>query len=107
MRKRRRKCLTLLLGMVLSLGCERMPVIGDDLSEAKLAAQNHDWTLAERLLERYLRQQHDNNKRWEAWQFLVDVNNRAGHTHIHTVKDFKHFVLHTSATVNLLFISVH
>ena len=37
-----------------------------------------DWSLAERLLERYLREARDADLRWEAWQQLLVVLNAAG-----------------------------
>lgn len=58
-------------------GCDRLPQVGDDLEEAKVAIQERNWTLAERLLERYLRTQRNSEKRWEAWQKLVDVSGSA------------------------------
>lgn len=72
-----------LLGIILGLsvlggGCDRLPVVGDDLEEARTAIQARNWTLAERLLERYLRTQQDANKRWEAWQRLLEVAGSAG-----------------------------
>ena len=82
----RTRAAALLLAVVLSTGsltgflsgCERVPLVGDDLDEARLAIQEHNWTLAERLLERYLRSQQDLDKRWEAWQRLLDVTTSAG-----------------------------
>ena len=51
-------------------GCERSP-LGDDLSEARSAVAAHEWTRAERLLERFLRESSESDKRWEAWQLLL------------------------------------
>ena len=60
-------------------GCERSP-LGDDLSEARSAVAAHEWTRAERLLERFLRESGDADKRWEAWQLLLTVANATGVT---------------------------
>lgn len=74
-------CGLLLCGLLLfSLpGCERSP-LGDDLSEARSAVAAHEWTRAERLLERFLREADDSDKRWEAWQLLLTVANGTGVT---------------------------
>lgn len=48
---------------------------GDDLTMAKKAHLNRDWPLAERLLGRYLREEQDSEKRWEAWQLLLEALN--------------------------------
>lgn len=80
----------LLLAMLISsqlIGCERSPMVGDDLEEAKVAIQQHNWTLAERLLERYLRMQQDLDKRWDAWQRLLEVTTSAG-TDYRTALDY-------------------
>ena len=58
--------------------CEKSPLVGDDLEEAKVAILAHNWTLAERLLERYLRMEQGLDKRWEAWQRLLEVTTSAG-----------------------------
>ena len=60
-------------------GCERSP-LGDDLSEARSSVAAHEWTRAERLLERFLRESGDSDKRWEAWQLLLTVANATGVT---------------------------
>lgn len=62
-------------------------MVGDDLEEAKFAIQQHNWTLAERLLERYLRTQQDLDKRWDAWQRLLEVTTSAG-TDYRTALDY-------------------
>lgn len=51
---------------------------GDDLEAARTAASKRDWPLAERLLERYLREEQKPEKRWEAWQQLLAVINFSG-----------------------------
>lgn len=62
--------------VALSAGCQNSLVV-DDLEEARTAIINHNWTLAERLIERYLRVQDDADKRWEAWQSLIEATNGA------------------------------
>lgn len=81
-----------LLGLMLSSvalgpGCDRLPVVGNDLDEARAAIQARNWTLAERLLERYLRTQQDADLRWEAWQRLLEVAGSAG-ADMRTALDF-------------------
>lgn len=51
---------------------------GDDLEAARAAVSKRDWPLAERLLERYLREEQNPDKRWEAWQQLLTVINFSG-----------------------------
>lgn len=64
--------------LALATACDRSPLVGNDLEEAKLAIQERNWTLAERLLERCLRNQQDLELRWEAWQGLLNVAGSAG-----------------------------
>ena len=71
--------LPVLLCCCLLVACERTP-LGDDYSEARSAAAAHEWTRAERLLERFLRESEDPDKRWEAWQLLLTVANATGVT---------------------------
>ncbi|MDE7064304.1 MAG: hypothetical protein K2O70_02390, partial [Desulfovibrionaceae bacterium] len=69
----------LLLAALLSVwGCDRAPLVADDLEEARVAAQERNWTLAERLLQRYLRSEQEPDKRWEAWRRLLEVTRGAG-----------------------------
>lgn len=69
----------LLLSVLLSVsGCDFSTLVTDDLADARSAIQEHNWPLAERLLERYLRQEQDADKRWEAWLGLVQVVGNAG-----------------------------
>lgn len=70
---------SVLLLCFLLAACERAP-LGDDYREAKSAAAAHEWTRAERLLERFLRESEDLDKRWEAWQLLLTVANATGVT---------------------------
>ena len=63
------------------VGCDGPALKGDDLSQAREAVSQRQWSLAERLLERYLRESQDSqdaDKRWEAWQQLLVVVNAAG-----------------------------
>ena len=66
------------LCLALCGGCESlstMPIVGDDLQAARQAVETRNWPLAERLLERVLRNEHDSRRRWEAWNQLVTVIN--------------------------------
>lgn len=87
--------ITLLLAF-LCAGCERSMIVSDDLEEARIAIQAHNWTLAERLLERYLRLQFDADKRWDAWQRLLDVAVSAG-TEYRTLLEYLEAMLHEYA----------
>lgn len=74
---RRYACALLVLSLTSGLfGCENTLVV-DDLAEARTAITNHNWTLAERFIERYLRVQDDPDKRWEAWLNLIEATNGA------------------------------
>lgn len=81
----------LALALVLTLGsllqaCDRGQILADDLADARAAAAVRNWPLAERLLERYLRGEAreverrgpEAERRWEAWQLLLQVLNSAG-----------------------------
>lgn len=70
-------CLCLLLAGALC-ACKEGGMGGDDLSAARTAVSVRDWSLAERLLERYLREAQNPDLRWEAWQQLLVVLNAAG-----------------------------
>lgn len=78
--------LALLVAGVLP-ACERTDMAGDDLSAAQMAFANHDWLLAERLLERYLRYEENADKRWEAWSVLLEVIN-AGNAQPRTTVEY-------------------
>lgn len=47
----------------------------DDLASSREAALKRDWPLSERLLGRYLREEQDSEKRWDAWKMLLEVLN--------------------------------
>lgn len=67
----------LVLWASLSAGCEQNALLADDLGAARAAVVERNWPLAERLLERYLREEQNPDKRWEAWQQLLTVVNSA------------------------------
>jgi tetratricopeptide (TPR) repeat protein len=62
--------------LAFSLACERVPLQANDLDEAKAAISQRDWPRAERLLERFLRDEEAPPQRWEAWMRLVDIYSR-------------------------------
>lgn len=76
--------LTLVLGGFI-VGCDRAQILADDLVDAHAAVAERNWPLAERLLERYLREETSPagrhgpgaERRWEAWQLLLQVLNFA------------------------------
>lgn len=76
-------CLLALWGVA---GCDRGQILADDLADARAAVAARNWPLAERLLERYLREETrdaerrgpEAERRWEAWQLLLQVLNTAG-----------------------------
>lgn len=49
----------------------------DDLQLAKQAQLERDWPTAERVLGRYLRVEQEAEKRWEAWNLLLEAINGA------------------------------
>lgn len=61
---------------LLCAGCGEAPLFGDDLSRAREAMAEKNWSLAERLLERHLREAREN--RWEAWIALLQCINSSG-----------------------------
>ncbi len=77
---RPRSCLllaALALWACLATGCEQDALLTDDLGAARAAMAERNWPLAERLLERYLREKQNPDQRWEAWQQLLSVVNSA------------------------------
>lgn len=74
--------LSLVLGMLLC-ACELKSAFFpadlflDDLEMARDAQMQRDWPLAERLLVRYLRDEQDPEKRWQAWTLLMEAINAA------------------------------
>ena len=69
-------CPALFLSLFMLAACDRVPVVASDLEGARLAMQQRDWPLAERLLERYLRGEENAQQRWEAWMRLVEIYSR-------------------------------
>lgn len=57
-------------------GCDPYPT--DDLEAAGEAAAELDWAQSARLLQRYLRDEMDETKRWEAWKLLAQSHERMG-----------------------------
>lgn len=56
------------------LGACRVPVEdGDDLQAARTAMAERQWSRAERLLGRYLREAREPEQRWQAWNALLTV----------------------------------
>lgn len=52
-------------------------LFADDLDMAREAHMRRDWPLAERVLTRYLREEQDPEKRWQAWSLLLEAINGA------------------------------
>lgn len=68
---------TILAAMtLLSAGCADDLLTGDDLERANEAIAEKNWSLAERLLERYLKG--GGTDRWEAWLALLQCINSTG-----------------------------
>lgn len=75
-RKTERLCSCLLLLLFICLCACRMEELGgDDLEAAQQAYLDRKLPMAERLLERYLREERDEDKRWEAWNLLLKIVN--------------------------------
>ena len=73
----RAACAAYMLCLLLcGAACDRVPLQGNDLDEAKAAISQRDWPRAERLLERYLRTDEAAQPRWDAWMRLVDIYSR-------------------------------
>lgn len=66
-----------ILALVLYLltGCDRSVFGDDDLTLARAAYLERNLPLAERLLERYLRENQDSEARWQAWELLLKALN--------------------------------
>lgn len=67
-------------------GCDNKLEITDDFAKAKIEIQNSNWTEAERLLSRYLKEPDNTDLRWEAWNELINIINRAGSEPIITLE---------------------
>lgn len=68
----------LLISALFSAGCKDASLLVDELDDARSAMHVGDWTGAERSLQRFLRHNHDNERRFTAWQWLLEVNGRIG-----------------------------
>ena len=77
-KKRNKRFLAIILAclMLFCVGCSEDILTGDDLDRAREAIAEKKWSLAERLLERYLRE--DGKNRWEAWLALLQCINSTG-----------------------------
>lgn len=66
----------IMFGLISLLACRPDSLlVADDLESAKEAYAARNLPLAERLLERYLRVEQDSEKRWEAWNLLLNAIN--------------------------------
>lgn len=66
--------LCLLLGLAMTfvvVGYQGSTTVMTDLQAAEEAARQNDWAQASRLLQRYLREEDNAEKRWEAWILMV------------------------------------
>lgn len=72
-------CLPLFIFVFCLCACNLEDLNEDDLEAANKAYAERNLPLTERLLERYLREEKDEDKRWEAWTLLlktVNANNQ-------------------------------
>lgn len=65
----------ILLSALLMAGCETNEVFMDDLAMARQAQLERDWPRAERMAERFLREERNPARRWEAWNILLETIN--------------------------------
>lgn len=56
-------------------GCDGSAMLADDLTLAREAYTERNWPAAERLLERYLRNEQNPEKRWQAWELMLKALN--------------------------------
>jgi tetratricopeptide (TPR) repeat protein len=68
------------LAVVWLAGCERGISERDDLAVAQEAAARQDWAQVARLLPRYLQEEGDEKKRWDAWSLLVTASENMNET---------------------------
>ena len=74
-----RRVLGCLCCVALLLGACRAPLDdGDDLQAAREAIAERQWSRAERLLGRYLREAREPEERWQAWLAMLTVLNVGG-----------------------------
>lgn len=76
-RNKRRLAWLLPLLVLLLPGCRTDDMFPDDLALARQARLERDWPRAERMAERFLREERDAEKRWEAWNVLLEAINGA------------------------------
>lgn len=67
-------CLLILLVFLLQ-GCDSSTYFSSDLQQAEKAYAERNLPLCERLLERYLREEQNSDKRWPAWELLLKAIN--------------------------------
>lgn len=80
----RRAWVGILVCASLLVGACRSPVDeGDDLQAARTAMAEGQWSRAERLLGRYLREERDPEQRWQAWLALLTVLQTSGDMRTH------------------------
>lgn len=64
-----------LLAAFIICGCHSDDIIPDDLGLARQALLERDWPRAERTAQRFLREESNSNRRWEAWNILLEAIN--------------------------------
>lgn len=67
--------LFIFVAALLVAACERSVFERDDLTLARTAYMERNLPLAERLLERFLRENQDSAERWQAWKLLLQSLN--------------------------------
>lgn len=74
------RALSCCLVLLLCVGSACTPQIQEqnDLRAAKEAAAEQDWGQAARLAQRYLRDENDPAKRWQAWNLMVTASRHMG-----------------------------
>lgn len=64
-----------LFAAFIACGCQPEDIITGDLGLARQALLERDWPRAERTAQRFLREEGDSNKRWDAWNILLEAIN--------------------------------
>lgn len=79
------------LFVVCLAACERAYPL-NDLEAAREAAKELDWAQSARLLQRYLRDEMEESRRWEAWTLLVLSQERMGERSwlVETLENMRH-----------------
>lgn len=67
-------CIVAIIGIFIG-ACDGKILDADDLEMARSAYMDRNLPLCERLAERYLREERDPEKRWEAWNLLIKAIN--------------------------------